>query len=160
MLTQKFLSEFVPQAVCLPPSNQALLQGQQQRMLVQHQKTCHLFFALVWTHLSNVLPCKSDILGGAAYLQVATPPPKVGRLQGFISKLRRGGSKQEEEYDLSRPASIAGPRPLDSEADLSPATKSGTSSLVTHPCACDSVSRHALINCMHGTPVDKCRMSF
>ncbi len=128
MLTQKFLSEFVPQAVCLPPSNQALLQGQQQRMLVQHQKTCHLFFALVWTHLSNVLPCKSDILGGAAYLQVATPPPKVGRLQGFISKLRRGGSKQEEEYDLSRPASIAGPRPLDSEAELLPATKSGTSS--------------------------------
>ncbi|DBA73888.1 TPA: hypothetical protein ACH3X2_009539 [Trebouxia sp. C0005] len=43
--------------------------------------------------------------------KVAAPPPKVGRLQGFISKLRRGGSKQEEEYDLSRPASIAGPRP-------------------------------------------------
>jgi len=110
--------------------------------------------------LDSRSPCKSDILSGVACLQVATPPPKVGRLQGFISKLRRGGSKEEEEYDLSRPASIAGPRPLDSEADLSPATKSGTSSLVTHPCACDSVSRHALINCMHGTPVDKCRMSF
>ncbi|DBB04488.1 TPA: hypothetical protein ACH3X1_012586 [Trebouxia sp. C0004] len=69
---------------------------------------------------------KSDILGGDAYLQVATPPPKVGRLQGFISKLRRGGSKAEEESDLSRPASIAGPRPLDSEAEFVPATKSGT----------------------------------
>ncbi|KAL0054000.1 hypothetical protein WJX82_002103 [Trebouxia sp. C0006] len=58
--------------------------------------------------------------------KVDTPPPKVGRLQGFISKLRRGGSQQEEEYDLSRPASIAGPRPLDFEAELSPAAKSGT----------------------------------
>ncbi|KAL0018438.1 hypothetical protein WJX77_007588 [Trebouxia sp. C0004] len=58
--------------------------------------------------------------------KVATPPPKVGRLQGFISKLRRGGSKAEEESDLSRPASIAGPRPLDSEAEFVPATKSGT----------------------------------
>ena len=93
-----------------------------------------MFFALVWTRLSRALPCKSDILGGAAYLQVATPPPKVGRLQGFISKLRRGGSKQEEEYDLSRPASIAGPGPLDSEAELLPASKSGALSLVTHPC--------------------------
>ena len=97
-------------------------------MLVQHQKTYHLFFALVWTHLSNTFFCNKDILGGSAYLQVASPPPKVGRLQGFISKLRRGGSKQEEEYDLSRPASIAGPRPLDFEAELSPAAKSGASS--------------------------------
>ncbi len=60
-------------------------------------------------------------------VQVATPPPKVGRLQGLFSKLRRGSSKEEEDYDLSRPASIAGPQPLDSQADPSPVTKSGQS---------------------------------
>ena len=61
-------------------------------------------------------------------------PPSKGRLQGLFSKLRRGGSKEEEECDLSRPASVAGPRPLDSEAEPSLMTKSGWLSLLVCPC--------------------------
>ena len=50
----------------------------------------------------------------------------MGRLHGLFAKLKRGSSKEEEELDTSRPASIAAPTPLDSQTDPAPITKSGT----------------------------------
>ena len=70
---------------------------------------------------------EEEVWSTCLVLQVVAPPPKVGRLQGLFSKLRRGSSREEEDLDLSRPASIAGPRPVDSQAELVSATKSGQS---------------------------------